>query len=128
VSDFLAKDLLDRYRESLWNGIVRNIRNIYLANVKAYCLKKRVKNAVQMELVPDEMFMRFVECQISEQEVEDWRMLVWTEWKKGEVTSLDRLAPIFLNLARAYQILNKAFMSYPNDLDLSDESNSPEGA
>jgi hypothetical protein len=55
-------------------------------------------------------------------------MLVWTEWKKGEVTSLDRLAPIFLNLARAYQILNKAFMSYPNDLDLSDESNSPEGA
>jgi hypothetical protein len=100
------------------------LRNIYLANVKGFCTKGNVKNACEFELPPDETFMRMVETrlepQIDEQKVEGWRKIIWGAWRAGNTGMLDaRLGPVFLQLAKDYQTVNKALIVYPNDLDLS---------
>lgn len=118
-----ADDFLERYREQVHGGIARNLRNIYLANLKAYKNKSTVKNAVGMELQPDERFMRLVEecAEIAEQHADGFRGCIWGAWCDGNNTAFldSRLGPIFRRLAVEYHCVNKALMVYPNDLDLS---------
>jgi hypothetical protein len=72
-----------------------------------------------MEIEPDEAFMRFVEGDLKESEVEDWRMSVWEDWKHGSILSMNcRLGQVFADLAKTYQMLHKALMVYPNDLSI----------
>jgi hypothetical protein len=118
-----AEAFLERYREQVFDGIIRNLRNIYLANVKAHCTNGKVKNAAGMELDPDERFMRMIEerADLNEQACGGFRKCIWGAWCDGNSTSLldSRLGPIFRRMAIEYQAVNKALMVYPNDLDLS---------
>lgn len=122
VTNFAA-EYLNRYRLQVQEGMARNLRNIYLSNVKAYITKTKVKNAKQMELDPDETFMRLCEerIDIGENSVDGFRRTIWCAWCDGGNTGFldDRLGPVFVSMARYYQAINKALMVYPNDLDLS---------
>ncbi len=109
--------------DKMLNGIALNLRNIYVANVKAYCTNGAVTIAGDLKLSPDEKFMRFIEDQadIPEQGADGFRRIVWGGWcDGGNVGFLDsRLRPVFDQLAKAFHAVNRALMIYPNNMDLS---------
>jgi hypothetical protein len=119
----MTTEELAKHRSQVLDGIALNLRNIYLANVKAHCTKGKVRNAAVMELPPDERFMRLCEekINIAEQACEGFRRVVWGGWQDGKNTGfLDtRLGPVFEQLASDYHAVNKALMVYTNMLDLS---------
>jgi hypothetical protein len=115
-------EFINRYRRQVHGGLTRNIRNIYLYNVRGYCLGRQVENAAKMELPPDEQFMRFIEDRagVSKSEAPSFRESLWKEWSEGKQELLNsKLDHIFRVAADCYQLVQKALTVYPNDLRIN---------
>lgn len=129
VPEGTGKDFLSNYRGEVRSGIMRNLRNIYIYNIKAYCQVKEVKNAAQMSLLPDERYMTAIEdaAEITKEQSDIWRHSIWRDIQQENFQRLDqRLDPVFTRLAGNFQLVQKALIIYPNDINLGEGNENAE--